>query len=91
MLPESHASHALDGSVRLQAFPVVKLRRTNIRIVHKVANTVGRVMTTGINIANKATNSSLPGSAVPGVIFSNTRFWVHLTQQHVSSVHSTVV
>lgn len=41
-----------------QAFPVVKLRRTNIRIVHKVANTVGRVMTTGINIANKSSSSS---------------------------------
>ena len=33
---------------------MVKLRRTNIRIVHKVANTVGRVMTTGINMANKS-------------------------------------
>lgn len=33
---------------------MVKLRRTNFRIVHKVANTVGRVMTTGINIANKS-------------------------------------
>ena len=42
----------------MQAFPVVKLRRTNIRIVHKVANTVGRVMTTGINIANKSSSSS---------------------------------
>ena len=38
----------------LQAFPVVKLRRTNIKIVHKVANTVGRVMTTGINMTNKS-------------------------------------
>jgi len=37
---------------------VVKLRRTNIRIVHKVANTVGRVMTTGINMANKSSASS---------------------------------
>ena len=42
----------------VQAFPVVKLRRTNIRIVHKVANTVGRVMTTGINIANKSSSSN---------------------------------
>ena len=44
--------------IHLQAFPVVKLRRTNIRIVHKVANTVGRVMTTGINIANKSSSSN---------------------------------
>lgn len=38
---------------------MVKLRRTNIRIVHKVANTVGRVMTTGINIANKSGSSNV--------------------------------
>lgn len=40
-----------------QAFPVVKLRRTNVKIVHKVANTVGRVMTTGINMANKSSSA----------------------------------
>ena len=41
----------------MQAFPVVKMKRTNIKIVHKVANTVGRVMTTGINMTNKGLTS----------------------------------
>lgn len=49
----------------LQAFPVVKLRRTTIRIVHKVANTVGRVMTTGINIANKSSTNALQSQDQP--------------------------
>ena len=44
---------------------MVKLRRTNIRIVHKVANTVGRVMTTGINMANKSGGSVLQSQDQP--------------------------
>lgn len=44
----------------------MKLRRTNIRIVHKVANTVGRVMTTGINnIANKGSTNNLQSQDQP--------------------------
>ena len=37
-----------------QAHPVVKLRRTNFRMVQKVANTVGRVMSSGMSMAGKS-------------------------------------